>query len=107
MSHHCAITPATIICNSINVVGAWDLLVREFRTPELPLHLVYSLGLLPVFLRFSLISVPSIILVYRTIDILFHFLSHRDFISLDCYSNLYIFSNVFDIYTRYKTNFTF
>lgn len=28
MSLHCAITPATMICNSINVVGAWDLLVR-------------------------------------------------------------------------------
>lgn len=25
MSLHCAITPATIICNSINILGAWDL----------------------------------------------------------------------------------
>lgn len=34
----------------------------EFRTPELSLHLVYSLGFLPAFLRFPLIFVPSIYL---------------------------------------------
>lgn len=32
MSLHCAITPATIICNSINILGAWDL--PEFVAPN-------------------------------------------------------------------------
>lgn len=32
MSLHCAITPATIICNSINILGAWDL--PEFVPPN-------------------------------------------------------------------------
>lgn len=32
MSLHRAITPATIICNSINILGAWDL--PEFVLPN-------------------------------------------------------------------------